>query len=412
MDYPINPMTLVQLCEYQSPCQNRPTFVDDYIAIGDSFGTVFLFDPASGESSIVQVPDSQVIVSLAATSSEIVVASEDDIFVFSHFPMEDNLIRPAEDDDFFAEIEEEEEGESWLTQPDTIQVEHGDCTYEKYGYCEQQVFVCLTCMTDRSRPFGVCQECAVICHMGHDVRQIGNRRRFRCDCGNDISHCRCRAMCDPKTSENIHNRYSHNFFERWCVCDGPDRRPMVQCTVCSDWFHHKCIGLFSEMRCPLMEGLPELDEWLFVCRECLETKLTFLNQHPDGLVPQTLQILVDELRVEHAIDVSGAPGKDPVGFRIPGGRWISKAQFFSFSEMPEFAAEFGPLDTTEEDRQLPPAHGQAEFVQMFREIYRGLFETIQRSGRTVIQSSDVRAVLRDNMNHLFHQARRQNEEKG
>jgi hypothetical protein len=160
--------------------------------------------------------------------------------------------------------------------------------------------------------------------------------------------------------------------------------------------------MFSELRCPLMEGLPELDEWVFICKECLDTKLTFLNQHPDGLVPQKLRMLVDELRVEHAIDVGGAPGKDPAGFRIPGGRWVSKAQFLRFSHMPEFAAEFGPLNTADEDQQLPPAHGQAEYAHVFREIYRGLFETLQRTGRTVVQSSDVRAVLRSGMNSLFH----------
>jgi E3 ubiquitin-protein ligase UBR7 len=406
-EYPVQQESLIELCQYESPFRNRPTFVGDFVAIGDSLGTIFIFDPATMESDIMQLPGSEVVVSLAATTAEIAAASEDDIFVFSHFPMEDNLIRPAEDDDFFGEVEEEEEKEPWLAQPDGIRVESGECTYERYGYCEQQVFVCMTCVTDRSRPFGICQQCAQVCHVDHNVRPIGTRRRFRCDCGNDRSHCRCRAMCDPKASENIHNRYSHNFFERWCVCDGPDRRdePMVQCIVCSDWFHHRCIGMFSEMRCPLMEGLPELDEWVFVCKECCETRLTFLSEYPDGEVPAKLAELVAELRVENQVEFGGLPDKPGVGFRIAGGRWVAKAQFWKFAGISEFDAEFAVLETAEEDRNLGPAHGQAEYAQVFRELYRGLFETMERSGRTVVQSSDVRAALRAGLSRLIQRPR-------
>jgi hypothetical protein len=37
--------------------------------------------------------------------------------------------------------------ESWLSQPDGIEVEKGECSNEKYGYCEQQISVRMTCMT-------------------------------------------------------------------------------------------------------------------------------------------------------------------------------------------------------------------------------------------------------------------------
>lgn len=154
-----------------------------------------------------------------------------------------------------------------------------------------------------------------------------------------------------------------------------------------------------------MEGLPELDEWVFICKECVETKLTFLNQHPDGAVPRNLLPLIYELRVEHAIDVRGETGKDLIDFRILGGRWISKAQFVGLSAIPAVAEEFGALNTAEEDRALPRAQGQAEYTQVFRDIYRGLFERMQRTGRTVVQSSDVRAFLRDNLNQIFQRPR-------
>jgi hypothetical protein len=125
------------------------------VAIGDSLGTIFLFDPVTRESDIVTLPRSDVIVSLAATTAEIAVASEDEIFVFSHFPAEPNLIRQTGDDDFFEELEEEEEREGWVAQPDDIEVESGECTYEKYGYCEQQIFVCCGIVLEFHRNSGV-----------------------------------------------------------------------------------------------------------------------------------------------------------------------------------------------------------------------------------------------------------------
>jgi hypothetical protein len=60
----------VELCQYQSPFVNRPTFVGDYVAIADSLGRIFIFDPETHDSDIVEVPNSQVIVWLAGTSSE------------------------------------------------------------------------------------------------------------------------------------------------------------------------------------------------------------------------------------------------------------------------------------------------------------------------------------------------------
>jgi hypothetical protein len=83
--------------------------------------TILLFNPVTRESDIVALPRSAVIVSLAATTVKIAVASEDDICVFSHFPAEPNLIRQTGDDDFFEELEEKKEREGWLAQPTHLQ---------------------------------------------------------------------------------------------------------------------------------------------------------------------------------------------------------------------------------------------------------------------------------------------------
>jgi hypothetical protein len=143
--------------------------------------------------------------------------------------------------------------------------------------------------------------------------------------------------------------------------------------------------MFSQMRCPLVE---ELDEWVFVCQACKEAKVTFLNGHPDVAVPDSLADLVEELRVESELDIGGLPDKEGIVFRVLGGRWIPKAQFLNFAGNPEYEEEFGTIDTAEEDRSLPLVRGQAEFAQIFRDLSRGLFERMQRSGRTVVQNSD------------------------
>jgi hypothetical protein len=46
----------------------------------------------------------------------------------------------------------------------------------------------------------------------HKIRRIGIRRMFRCNYGNDISHCHCRGLGDRETSGNIHYFYSYLFW--------------------------------------------------------------------------------------------------------------------------------------------------------------------------------------------------------
>lgn len=406
-ELPLHKKCQKRLIRYDNPVITRPAFIGEYVVVGDRSGSLFVVDIETENLDVLQIPQSQTIVSIAGSRSEIAVALEDEIYVLSEFPMEENLIREDEEDEFLALAEEEEQRESWLVQPEMITVEPGECTYERYGYCEQQVFVCFTCMHDHGRPFGVCEQCALICHDGHDVRAIGNRRRFRCDCGNDISHHPCMTMYSPKTSTNPRNVYNHNFFERWCTCDGPDLKdePMVQCICCDDWYHHRCIGMFSEKRCIILEAIPELDDWVFVCNSCLDNRLTFIEKHPDGDVPEVLHDFVRELRRDYLLDTSGEPDKVGVGFRILGGRWISKKQFSSFHGNPEFDAEFEAMNTEEEDQGLPLARGQADFARTMKNVYIGLFQKMEQSGRTVVQSSDVKEVLRKEVSRALQQRR-------
>ncbi|KAJ2299463.1 hypothetical protein IWW55_004177 [Coemansia sp. RSA 2706] len=65
--------------------------------------------------------------------------------------------------------------------------------------------------------------------------------------------------------ENTHNVYNHNFWGFYCRCDqfyDPDSESgmMIQCLVCNDWFHDKCIG-----KVPDEERYDD-----YICRECVD----------------------------------------------------------------------------------------------------------------------------------------------
>ena len=144
---------------------------------------------------------------------------------------------------------------------------------------------------------------------------------------------------------------------------------------------------------------------MFVCNDCLCTRLTFINEHPDGDIPATIADFVRELQRDSCIDPGGNAALEGVGFSILGGRWISKAQFTSFVGNEEYDAEFGKMDTNEEDRGLPLAASQADFAQTFKDLYVGLFRRLEQSGRRVVQTSDVQAALRDAVGRAMQQRR-------
>jgi hypothetical protein len=165
--------------------------------------------------------------------------------------------------------------------------------------------------------------------------------------------------------------------------------------------------MFSETRCIVIEFMPELDDWLFLCGQCCDEKLAFLNSLPDGEVPERLADFVNELRRDYQLRAEGDAGKAGAGFRIFGGRWLPRERFTQFTGIPEFDAEFGALDVAEEDRTLRQSRGQAEFAQLFRDVYTGLFQRLQRSGRRVVQTSDVRDALREGLNRALNQRQEQ-----
>jgi len=116
------------------------------------------------------------------------------------------------------------------------------CSYP-LGPHAQPMFWCKTCHADKD--VGVCLACSMTCHLEHEVEELFEKREFRCDCGNEKAGGRCQ-LCPDKESENRNNRYNHNFRGRYCHCDGiydEQKDVMVQCVLCQDWFHERCMQL-------------------------------------------------------------------------------------------------------------------------------------------------------------------------
>ena len=310
-------------------------------------------------------------------------------------PYEDTLIHPLNDN--FTEEEVIPEQLEWQNQ--TIDAEPGFCTYEKFGYCEQQIYVCLTCCStvDDDNVYGICEQCAQTCHSGHDVHCIGARRNFRCDCGNNRSNRPCKLMEQPKVFKNLKNHYGHNFRERWCFCDRPDngKEPMIQCICCSDWYHFNCIGFFTQKSCLIFDKIPELSEnWIFICTLCLEKRLKFLKDIPDALPPPEIKEYINQLREENPTIAKPISQLNGIGFSVLGGKFLTKTDLMKFNDNPEFQEEFGDWNLDTDDELLPKSSKQQDFTQAFRDLYQLLIRRVKDSGRNVVQVSDVHEALR------------------
>ncbi|KAF0978563.1 hypothetical protein FDP41_002383 [Naegleria fowleri] len=137
--------------------------------------------------------------------------------------------------------------EEW--QHNSIQSETKVCSYS-LGYATQIVYICLTCYRNRNRYnysnneiyHGVCEECSKHCHRGHELYNIGEKRNFKCDCGNSqCGNVECLCSTSQKSPINELNQYNHNFKNEWCYCGREEANPMYQCYNCYDWFHGNCI---------------------------------------------------------------------------------------------------------------------------------------------------------------------------
>lgn len=151
---------------------------------------------------------------------------------------------------------------------EAIPFQFDTCTHDR-GYIRQPVYACKTCGGG-----GVCAGCSVSCHAEHELVELFNKRKFRCDCGTPNlyrqrepnSASRCTRLTEQLTyskdakpcslrkpgfdPQNDANAYNHNFDGGFCYCErgktyDPEKEDetMFQCIVCEEWLHESCTSL-------------------------------------------------------------------------------------------------------------------------------------------------------------------------
>ncbi|KAJ2706526.1 hypothetical protein FB645_001536 [Coemansia sp. IMI 203386] len=164
---------------------------------------------------------------------------------------------------------------------ETLPGKFDSCTFD-LGYVHQPVYACLTCArppkqyraikskdyeSESTEPAGMCYSCSIECHADHDIIELFSKRNFRCDCGTKrLAGGRCELKKHRSALGNVLNKneYGHNFWGYYCRCDkkyNADSEPaMIQCYICSDWFHEPCIN----------DDLPSEDDYEdYICRDCV-----------------------------------------------------------------------------------------------------------------------------------------------
>ncbi len=173
------------------------------------------------------------------------------------------------------------------------------------------------------KPVGICSACASSCHRGHETLALGRKSPFCCSCSQPVrqrhltvSHHTTMKLadvdesgkilcgtavpeklqafvkyCRAELSESIDDESFHQcfwlhnldveerdtmkpdqtFVERFCYCHGEERRPMIQCELCEDWFHDSCLDTqvnFHEDE--------EYSIMTMVCTDCVRMRMPFL----------------------------------------------------------------------------------------------------------------------------------------
>ncbi|KAJ9479749.1 Zinc finger protein Mlo2 [Pseudozyma hubeiensis] len=151
---------------------------------------------------------------------------------------------------------------------EAIPFQFDTCTHER-GYIRQPVYACKTCGGG-----GVCAGCSVSCHAEHELVELFNKRKFRCDCGTPnlyrqkepnnadrivrltehLAYPEGAQPCSLRkpgfSPQNDANAYNHNFDGGFCYCErgqtyDPEKEDetMFQCIVCEEWLHESCTSL-------------------------------------------------------------------------------------------------------------------------------------------------------------------------
>ena len=173
------------------------------------------------------------------------------------------------------------------------------------------------------KPVGVCSACATTCHANHEVLALGRKSPFACACAAGScgqyftkSHCTgfdlssvepsgrriqgevvpdnlvefvqsclecinlcaqgeeaiaCRLASAPTSQLLPASMPDQTFVDRFCYCHQEERRPMIQCEMCEDWFHDSCLDPQVNFHESEVFSVMTL-----VCSDCIRMRLPFL----------------------------------------------------------------------------------------------------------------------------------------
>ncbi|BFZ61629.1 hypothetical protein YB2330_002701 [Saitoella coloradoensis] len=131
----------------------------------------------------------------------------------------------------------------------------------------QPIFACKTCdpIAPHTQRGACCYACSIQCHGDHELIELFAKREFTCDCGTDTMGAKACKLRKERSKVNEKNKYNHNFEGRFCFCDevyNPEEEEgtMIQCLLCEDWYHEKCLG-----------EVPDADDFEhMICRGCVD----------------------------------------------------------------------------------------------------------------------------------------------
>lgn len=91
-------------------------------------------------------------------------------------------------------------------------------------------------------------------------------------------------LFDEKDTLNDQNKYSHNFFDKYCYCNKnyTEDQAMYQCTFCEDWFHSYHLNPDATK---LLEDLDkEEKDWFVMCRNCAVKNSNWVSKYPETIL--------------------------------------------------------------------------------------------------------------------------------
>ena len=282
------------------------------------------------------------------------------------------------------------------------------CTHCQGNMPTQSVYLCRTCTAEFGRKVVICFGCSLECHGEHDILELWKKKDIQCCCGTgDLATCALASGVNDDGNREINTDQNfapaHNFEGLFCWCNQPyeyeDNVLMIQCSLCTDWFHEMCI--VKESNTSLNDDM--IDSCAFLCRDCMTPELAFVAQKDESernviVCPRrkdAKELIVEERKSTFF----------PAGF---------EATVCQCDECPKLT--FLELDDEEEDEEEEEENGvllnrniddalqtlphtnqfaMASGYSRFKEIATRIIAEKYNSGKRVIDEDDVEEIKRE-----------------